>query len=286
MQLQLHYTNCTTPQLQLHYATTTTTAALHHTTSSSCGWGDRPGDHCNHCSRSKRHSSNHLSVHQWIRSAIRDSQQPTSPIGFLFLKLPPPPCAELLLLLLILLLLYLLHSLTFSFLVVRSWFLIVKSLTYGSPCSEIRSIDFPWQAWGWQQRFVTCRSSGFVKIRQDSSGGFHQKSLNSLTKKIIKISGWSNNCDEQNTKWRWSHPFNNLMPYWATYINNDEQHVDVMWVCDECTVDIVWIQWYVIDHSGISLISGCQKCQKQPYELGTMVQLTWRCLPPKHKWNR
>ena len=27
-----------------------------------------------------------LSVHQWLRSAIRDSQQPTSPIGFLFLK--------------------------------------------------------------------------------------------------------------------------------------------------------------------------------------------------------
>ena len=38
----------------------------------------------------------HLSVHQWIRSAIPDSQQPTSPIGFLFLKLPPPPCAVLL----------------------------------------------------------------------------------------------------------------------------------------------------------------------------------------------
>ena len=37
-----------------------------------------------------------LSVHQWLRSAIRDSQQPTSPIGFLFLKLPPPPCAVLL----------------------------------------------------------------------------------------------------------------------------------------------------------------------------------------------
>ena len=45
MQLQLHYINYTTPQLQLHYTTTTTTAALHHTTSSSCGWGDRPGDH-------------------------------------------------------------------------------------------------------------------------------------------------------------------------------------------------------------------------------------------------
>ena len=96
MQLQLHYTNYTTPQLQLHDATTTTTAARHHATSSSCGWGDRPGDHCNHCSHSKKHSSNHLSVHQWIRAAIRDSQQPISPIGFLFLKLPPPPCAVLL----------------------------------------------------------------------------------------------------------------------------------------------------------------------------------------------
>ena len=95
MQLQLHYTNYTTPQLQLHY--TATTAALHHTTSSSCGRGDRPGDHCNHCSHSKKkHSSNHLSVHQWVRSAIRDSQQPISPIGVLFLKLPPPPCAVLL----------------------------------------------------------------------------------------------------------------------------------------------------------------------------------------------
>ena len=96
MQLQLHYTNYTTPQLQLHYITTTPAAALRHAASSSCGWGDRPGDHCNHCNHSKKHSSNHLSVHQWIRSAIRDSQQPTSPIGFLFLKLPPPPCAVLL----------------------------------------------------------------------------------------------------------------------------------------------------------------------------------------------
>ena len=39
---------------------------------------------------------NHLSVHQWLRFAIPDSQEPTSPIGFLFLKLPPPPCAVLL----------------------------------------------------------------------------------------------------------------------------------------------------------------------------------------------
>ena len=40
----------------------------------------------------------HLSIHQWLRSAIPDSQQPSSPIGFLFLKLPPPPCAVLLVL--------------------------------------------------------------------------------------------------------------------------------------------------------------------------------------------
>jgi hypothetical protein len=39
---------------------------------------------------------NRLSIHQWLRSAIPDSQQPISPIGFLFLKLPPPPCAVLL----------------------------------------------------------------------------------------------------------------------------------------------------------------------------------------------
>ena len=84
MQLQLQYTNCTTPQLQPHYTTNTTTAALHHATSSSCGWGDRLGDHCNHCNYSKKHNSNHLLVRQWIRSAIRDSQQPSSPIGFLF----------------------------------------------------------------------------------------------------------------------------------------------------------------------------------------------------------
>ena len=41
---------------------------------------------------------NRLSVQQWLRSAISDSQQPISPIGFLFLKLPPPPCAVLLVL--------------------------------------------------------------------------------------------------------------------------------------------------------------------------------------------
>ena len=49
----------------------------------------------------KRGDLKHLSVHQWIRSAIPDSQQPISPIGFLFLKLPPPPCAVLLVILIL-----------------------------------------------------------------------------------------------------------------------------------------------------------------------------------------
>ena len=44
---------------------------------------------------------NHLSLHQWLRSAIPDSQQTASPIGFLFLKLPPPPCAVLLVVLVV-----------------------------------------------------------------------------------------------------------------------------------------------------------------------------------------
>ena len=77
-QLQLRCTKYNTPQLQPHY--TITKAALHHITSSSCGRGDR----CNHGNHSEKHNSNHLSVHQWIRSAICDSQQPNSPIGFVF----------------------------------------------------------------------------------------------------------------------------------------------------------------------------------------------------------
>ena len=69
----LHYTRVR--NTTVHYITLLT---LHHTTSSSCGWGD----HCKHYNDSKKkHSSDHLSVRQWIRSAIRDSQQPTSPIG-------------------------------------------------------------------------------------------------------------------------------------------------------------------------------------------------------------
>ena len=100
--MQLHYTNCTTLQLQL-----TTTTPLHHNYNilqlhlqhynynyncttphyiQQSWWGD----HCNHCNHSRKHNSNHLSVHQWIRPAIRESQQLTLPIGFLCLKLPPP----------------------------------------------------------------------------------------------------------------------------------------------------------------------------------------------------
>ena len=51
--------------LQLHHTTP------HHTTFSSCV--------CVRCS--KKHNSNHLSVHQWIRCAIHASQQLTSPMS-------------------------------------------------------------------------------------------------------------------------------------------------------------------------------------------------------------
>ena len=44
----------------------------------------------------KGETLNHLSIHQWVRSAIFASHQFTSPIGFPFLKLLPPPCAVLL----------------------------------------------------------------------------------------------------------------------------------------------------------------------------------------------
>ena len=44
----------------------------------------------------KGETLNHLSIHQWVRSAIFASHQLASPIGFPFLKLPPPPCAVLL----------------------------------------------------------------------------------------------------------------------------------------------------------------------------------------------
>ena len=86
LQRQIHYTTTTSTP------TTTTTTALRHTTSSSCGEVTT----ATIATHSRKHDSNHLSVHQWIRSAIRDSQQPTAPIGYLFLKLPPPPCAVLL----------------------------------------------------------------------------------------------------------------------------------------------------------------------------------------------
>ena len=44
----------------------------------------------------KAETLDHVSIHQWVRSAIFAPQQLASHIGFPFLKLPPPPCAVLL----------------------------------------------------------------------------------------------------------------------------------------------------------------------------------------------
>ena len=83
--MQRHYTSPTTLQPQL--ATTTPLCYnYNYTYHYNCHctapryiqqswWGAR----CNHCNRPRKHNSNHLSVHQWIRSAIRESQQPTNP---------------------------------------------------------------------------------------------------------------------------------------------------------------------------------------------------------------
>ena len=72
LQVQLRHTNYTTVQLQL-----LTTTPLHHNYNYNCTtpryiqqlWWD---DHCKHCNRSKKHSFNHLWVHQWIPSASHD----------------------------------------------------------------------------------------------------------------------------------------------------------------------------------------------------------------------
>ena len=69
-QLQLHYT---TPQLRLH--NTTLYPAVVGDVKHQIATGTIA------TSPKKTHNFNHLSVNQWIRSAIRASQQPTSPIG-------------------------------------------------------------------------------------------------------------------------------------------------------------------------------------------------------------
>ena len=84
--LQLHYTNYITIELQL---TTTTPLQLQlqlqlqlrYTTlhpAVAVRWPLQP------LQPFQKNNSNHLSVHQWIRSAIHESQQPTSPIGSYF----------------------------------------------------------------------------------------------------------------------------------------------------------------------------------------------------------
>ena len=64
--LQLHHTNYTTAQVQLHYTTTIASAARHDTTSSSCGWSD----HCNRCNHSKKHKSNPSSLTRLPRCGL------------------------------------------------------------------------------------------------------------------------------------------------------------------------------------------------------------------------
>ena len=86
MQLQLHYTNYTTPQCHNYNSTTLQLQLqLRYTTLHPAVVGEVTDQVTTATiAATPKKSSNHLSVHQWIRSAIRDSQQPISPIGFLF----------------------------------------------------------------------------------------------------------------------------------------------------------------------------------------------------------
>ena len=89
----MHCASYTTPQLQLHYIATTacTTPTLNPAV---------VGEMTTATIATSPTSTNPTTFRSisGFPPAIRDSQQPTSPIGFLFLKLPPPPCAVLLVL--------------------------------------------------------------------------------------------------------------------------------------------------------------------------------------------
>ena len=79
----LHYTQYTTAQLQLqlrhaNYTTLQLELQLHYTTLHPAVVGEVTT--ATIATTPNKHNSNHLSVHQWIRSAIHASQQLTSPI--------------------------------------------------------------------------------------------------------------------------------------------------------------------------------------------------------------
>ena len=101
LQLQLHYTNYITLGLQLttttrlHYTTTTTATAtaLHHTTSNGCG--DTTAATIA-ASPENTSPTSFPSISGCALPSVIHNMQPTSPVGFLFSKLPPPPCAVLL----------------------------------------------------------------------------------------------------------------------------------------------------------------------------------------------
>ena len=86
----LHYTTLNTELITLHHNYNSTTLQvqlqLHYTTLHPAVAGEVTDQvtTATIVTTPKKHNSNHLSVHKWIRSAIRDSQQPSSPIGFLF----------------------------------------------------------------------------------------------------------------------------------------------------------------------------------------------------------
>ena len=98
LQLQLHlrYTNYTALRYSYNSTTLQLQLQLRYTTLHPAVVGEVTT--ATIAAAPKKHSSNHLSVHQRVRSAIHASQQFTSPTAHsvIYLKLPPPPCAALL----------------------------------------------------------------------------------------------------------------------------------------------------------------------------------------------
>ena len=97
LHLQLHYTTATLRlQFQLHYATliiaTTATLVLRHTNHYNYPALHPAGVHPMIIATTPKGTTptNHLSVHQWVRSAISALQQPNLNDKFLSLKLLPP----------------------------------------------------------------------------------------------------------------------------------------------------------------------------------------------------
>ena len=84
-------TTTATTTISTTTSTTTTTLHIHHTASSSCGWGLQPLQK----TQLQHTPTTFRSISGFALPSMHHNNR-TSPLGFLSLNLPPPPCAVLL----------------------------------------------------------------------------------------------------------------------------------------------------------------------------------------------